>query len=103
MVLAPRFKPLTATIIAFPGTPTKNTDPDTAILLKRAWQATERLICALPSTAHPEQVEHTAELNPLIALLEQVAAAAEHTFRGTHRLAPTTPVCSHDSARPRVP
>jgi hypothetical protein len=81
MVLAPRFKPLTATIIAFPGTPAKETVPDTAALLRRGWRATERLICSLPSTTHPEQVEHTGDLDSFIDLLEQVALTAEHTFK----------------------
>ena len=81
LMLAPVFKPLTAAIIAFPSTPAKETAPDTAALLRRCWRATERLICALPSTTHPEQVEHADDLDSLIDLLEQVALTAEHTFK----------------------
>jgi hypothetical protein len=71
----------TATIIAFPGTLTKDIDADTATLLKRAWQATERLICALPSTMHPEQAEHAGNLASFVSVLEQAMLAAEHTFK----------------------
>jgi hypothetical protein len=71
----------TATIIAFPGTSAKDTDPDTATLLKRAWKAAERLICALPSTAHPEEAKHAANLASFVIVVEQAALAAEHTFK----------------------
>jgi hypothetical protein len=71
----------TATIIAFPGTFAKDIGPDTAALVKRAWQATERLICALPSTMHPEKAKHASDLASFVSVVEQAALAAEHTFK----------------------
>jgi hypothetical protein len=80
---------MTATIIAFPGL-AKDIDADTATLLKRAWQATERLICALPSTMHPEQAEHAGNLASFVSVLEQAALAAEDTFKVCDRSNNTT-------------
>jgi hypothetical protein len=71
----------TTTIIAFPGTLAKDIDQDTAALLKRTWKATERLICVLPSTMHPEEAKHACNLASFVCVVEQAVLAAEHTFK----------------------
>jgi hypothetical protein len=80
MVLTRSVHATTAIVIAFPGTPAKDTCPDTAALLRRAWRATETLVCALPSTTHPEQAKHADNLASFVGMLEQAALTAEQTF-----------------------
>ena len=71
----------TATIIEFPGAPARETEPDVAALLKRAWQATERLICALPSVRQAEQLKGADNLASFVKALDRVALAAEDVFK----------------------
>ena len=80
MLLTRSTRPTTATIIAFPGTPAKDAEPEAAALMKRAWKATERLICALPFTSQAEQAKDANNLASFVGVLEQVALTAERTF-----------------------
>ena len=80
MVLTRSATVATATVIAFPGTPAKDADPEAAALMKRAWKATERLICAMPFTSQAEQAKHANNLASFVGVLEQVALTVERTF-----------------------
>jgi hypothetical protein len=68
----------TATIIPFPRSPAG--DLDTTALIKRAWQAIEALVCAVPLTSQAEQAKHRDDLASFVGELEDLALTAERTF-----------------------